>query len=135
MSFVFIDATQAKAVISCKSTLTSIDKEHPKSLRKYGVENVYLFAETCDEKRLPKLREAALKAGYSGLWCLYTIGNDTASFKTDEPALLSFGDTILRAATRASRKKSRSGKPKKLPATKRVPPPRKTTSTKKQSQK
>jgi hypothetical protein len=104
MSFVFVDAKQARAVISCKSVLKSIDKDHPKALKKYGVEHVYLFAETCDAKRLPALQKAALKAGYAGAWCLYTTGSDTASFTTDEPALHTFGDTVLKAAKKAPKK-------------------------------
>jgi hypothetical protein len=104
MNFVFVDAKQARVVVSCKSVLNSIDKDHPNALKKYGVQYVYLFAETCDAKRMPALRKAALKAGYAGVWCLYTTGSDTASFTTDEPALHTFGDTVLKVAIKTANK-------------------------------
>ena len=37
MDFRFIKAKSARAVISCKSSLKSIDKNYPKDLRKYGL--------------------------------------------------------------------------------------------------
>src|SRR6266849_10235424 len=45
MDFRFVEAGSVRAVVSCKSSLDTIDKAYPKSLRKYGVKTVFLFAE------------------------------------------------------------------------------------------
>jgi len=95
MDFTFIEAAHARAVVSCKSSLGAIDKQYPKDLKKYGVRNIFLFAECCAEDDFPRLREAAIKAGYRGLWCLYLTRGST--FKTDERMYVSFGDALSRA--------------------------------------
>src|SRR5216684_1407952 len=47
MEFKFVGIAHARAVISCKSQLTSVDKGYPKALKKFGVKKVFLFAECC----------------------------------------------------------------------------------------
>jgi hypothetical protein len=96
MEFTFIEAAHARAVVSCKSTLKSIDKDYPKDLKKYGVKNIFLFAECCAEADYPRLRKAAKKAGYRGLWCLY-LTRGSAFFETDESMYVAFGDAVMKA--------------------------------------
>ena len=97
MVFKFVLASSARAVVSCKSKLTSVDKDYPKALKKYGVTDVFLFAECCDEADYPKLLKAAKKAGYRGLWCLYLTRKNSAEFRTDEKMLVAFGDAVHKA--------------------------------------
>ena len=99
MDFKFVEASSVLAVISCKSQLTEIDKSYPASLKRYGVKKVFLFAECCVESRLTSLQRKACKAGYKGLWFLYSVEESTGFVKTDEPALKSFGDEILRSVS------------------------------------
>jgi hypothetical protein len=96
MEFTFVQAEQVRAVISCKSRLTAIDKVYPKDLKGFGVKNIFLFAESCEETKLSSLRKTAKKAGYRGLWCLYQTQNPTV-FKTDDNMLIAFGDAVHRA--------------------------------------
>lgn len=69
MNFKFVRANLVRAVVSCKSQLDSIDSDYPKALKKFGIEKVFLFAESCRQGRLASLRTVAKKAGYRGLWC------------------------------------------------------------------
>src|SRR4051812_7726536 len=71
MEFKFIEASCVRSVVSCKSLFTSIDKAYPPALKKFGVENVFLFAECCRESKWPRLRDRAIKAGYRDVSCLY----------------------------------------------------------------
>lgn len=98
MDFTFIEARNARAVVSCKSSLKAIDKAYPKDLRKYGVKDIFLFAECCEEADFHRLREAARKAGYRGFWCLYLTQGST--FTTDESMYVAFGDAITRAVSK-----------------------------------
>jgi len=100
MVFKFVKASSARAIVSCKSKLTDIDKSYPKSLKKYGVADIFLFAECCQENDFPKLEKAAKKAGYRGLWCLYLTDKDSPSFRTDEKMLINFGDAVHKAVSR-----------------------------------
>jgi hypothetical protein len=97
MEFRFVHAASVRAVVSCKSSLDRIDKDYPKALKKYGVANVFLFAECCREKRFPRLRQSSLTAGYCDLCCLYLVGDDDSTFKTDGPSYVEFGKNILKA--------------------------------------
>jgi hypothetical protein len=97
MDFKFIKTANVRAIVSCKSRLTSIDKSYPKALKKYGVRNVFLFAESCEESQLARLRKSARKAGYRGVWCLYQTQLPGAAFKTDEQMLIGFGDAVQKA--------------------------------------
>jgi hypothetical protein len=99
MDFKFIRAQGVRAVVSCKSRLDSIDQNYPKALKQFGIAKVFLFAECCRHDRLDALRKAALKAGYGGLWCLYTTeaGTEETSFRTDETMYVEFGKAIRKA--------------------------------------
>ena len=58
MDFRFILASRAKVVVSCKSTLSSIDIHYPAALKAFGVKKVFLFAECCEESRLAGLEKS-----------------------------------------------------------------------------
>jgi hypothetical protein len=96
MEFKFVEAEKAVAVVSCKSSLRSIDKAYPKALKKVGVDAVFLFAECCPEKRFESLKKSALAAGYRGLWCLYLV-QDGGPFTTPETMYIDFGRAVLEA--------------------------------------
>jgi hypothetical protein len=96
MNFKFIEAGNVRAIVSCKSTLSAIDKAYPKALQKHGVAKIFLFAECCQDAHFARLRKAARSAGYRGLWCLYLTQKD-GSFKTDESMYVAFGEAVLKA--------------------------------------
>jgi hypothetical protein len=96
MSFKFIRAEDARAVVSCKSQLNSIDTSYPKALSKFGVADVFLFAESCKKNRYAALNKAAKKAGYRGLWCLY-LTEVNGTFVTDDRQYIEFGNAIAKA--------------------------------------
>jgi hypothetical protein len=97
MDFKFVEAAKVRAIVSCKSRLTAIDQVYPKALKKFGVKHIFLFAESCEETQLSRLRKTARGAGYRGLWCLYQTQKTASSFKTDEKMLIGFGDAVYRA--------------------------------------
>jgi hypothetical protein len=99
MNFKFVHAEAVRAVVSCKSQLDSIDSKYPKALMKFGIDQVFLFAESCRHDRLIALRAAAKKGGYSGLWCLYTTetGAEDPFIKADEAMYIEFGKAIRKA--------------------------------------
>ena len=99
MNFKFVQADAVRAVVSCKSQLDSIDSDYPKALKAFGIRKVFLFAESCRQDRLDALRTAAKKAGYSGVWCLYTTekGLEDPFIKADENMYVEFGKAIREA--------------------------------------
>lgn len=100
MHFRFIGSDSVLAVISCKSHATSVDAAYPKSLRAFGVKHVFLFAECCLAKHLPRLRKAAKSAGYAGLWCLYQMRSSRDSNIIKDEAMWSgFGRAVETAVT------------------------------------
>ena len=99
MDFKFVKASSVLAVISCKSKLTAIDRDYPTSLKKYGVKKVFLLAECCDESQLKSLKRRAYKAGYKGLWVLYSVEKSTGYVRTDELELKNFGDKIFKSVS------------------------------------
>ena len=99
MEFKFVEASSVLAVISCKSKLTTIDKRYPPSLKKYGVEKVFMLAECCAESRKESLKKKAREAGYKGLWFLYSITKTKEVVTTDDHTLKNFGDEILRSVS------------------------------------
>jgi len=109
MDFRFVSAANVRAVVSCKSQLraTGIDRAYPKDLKKYGVKNIFLFAECCDETQFPGLRKKAREAGYCGLCCLYLTQAQNSSFRTDELMYDAFGTAALRAVKRPRRAHAR----------------------------
>ncbi len=73
MHFKFIDCKDAIAVISCKSVITSVDKEHRtyiKALKPY-VDKIFIFAECCEPSAVKRLKRSAQAAGCDGFWYLY----------------------------------------------------------------
>jgi hypothetical protein len=97
MDFRFILASSAKIVVSCKSSLTSIDKAYPVILKRFGVKNVFLFAECCEAKRYNALKASAKKAGYAGLCCLYFTTTADPGFKVNEQLYEDFVSAILKS--------------------------------------
>ena len=98
MEFKFVEASSVLAVISCKSKLRDIDKKYLPSLKKHGVEEVFLFAECCDESQKGSLKQRASRAGYKGLWFLYVETPD-GFVKTDDKELSDFGHNVLRSVS------------------------------------
>ena len=97
MNFKFIRARKAVAVISCKSTLKSIDTDHPKDLKKFGIKNVFLFAETCPKGSFARLSKSAKNAGYKGLWCLYFTDTDGSMVSIEDAMHMAFIDALKKA--------------------------------------
>jgi len=77
MDFCFVEYSHAIAVISCKSYLTSIDVDYPRTMKRY-VKNVWLFAECCPKGKEAALRQKARKAGYKGFYYLYPWDHKTS---------------------------------------------------------
>jgi hypothetical protein len=94
MEFSFINVDRVRAVVSCKSVLGTIDKEYPRSLRRHGVEKVFLFAECCRKARFEHLIKSSKGAGYLGLWCLYFAEEELVN---NESHYVDFGDTVAKA--------------------------------------
>ncbi len=96
MHFKFVNANTVKAVVSCKSQLDSIDKQYPKSLKKYGVKDVFLFVECCKNTHYPLLEKRARQAGYRGLWPLY-LTSKVESCITNDNMYVDFRDKVRKA--------------------------------------
>jgi hypothetical protein len=90
MDFRFVHASEARAVVSCKSELGRIDAKYPAGLKKYGIKKVLLFAECCPFRRFDTLRKQAKAAGYAGLWCLYLTKADKTQIQIDDKIHVSF---------------------------------------------
>jgi hypothetical protein len=100
MDFKFIKSTDARAIISCKSLARSIDTNYSKVMKAYNISCVYLVAECCDPKALPRLAGQAKRAGYSGFCSLYTMQKRTAVFSVNEPGILEFVMAMRDLATK-----------------------------------
>jgi hypothetical protein len=95
MEFMFVESSAVKAVISCKSEMTNIDLEYPKLMEELGVNKVFLFAERCSLTNYGVLREKALEAGYSGLWCSYfTEGTTPDEYSVDPEHFMDLRETL-----------------------------------------
>ncbi|MCX6864867.1 MAG: hypothetical protein NTV46_01370 [Verrucomicrobia bacterium] len=94
MEFLFVEAKHVKAVVSCKSTLASIDTEYPAQLRAIGVNSVILFAECCSKTNFENLKQQAIVAGYTGLWCSYFTLSSGNEVEVDEEHHLQFHSAI-----------------------------------------
>lgn len=73
MHFKFINCNDAIAVISCKSMITAVDKEHKayiNTLKPY-VDKIFIFAECCEPSAVKRLKRSAQAAGCEGFWYLY----------------------------------------------------------------
>jgi hypothetical protein len=100
MDFAFVQAQQAKAVVSCKSKLDSIDTRYPKVLREFGVRNVLLLAECCREKDFNRLCETGRRAGYRAICCLYFTKQDGSFLRLATSELVEFTQLVFKAVTR-----------------------------------
>jgi hypothetical protein len=98
MDFRFIRVTHARAVVSCKSVLTSIDRKYPATLKKFGVKRVFLFAECCRHNDLARLRKTAKKAGYAGVFCLYLTETGNPRIKRSDRDYRAFTDAVIKIA-------------------------------------
>jgi len=108
MNFSFVKASKVRFVVSCKSLLSSIDSDYPRTLKRYGVGKIFLFAESCDESQVDRLRKKAIQVGYSGMWCLYTTNKNQPSFLgTNGGMLVEFGQKLLAAVKRKRRHKAK----------------------------
>lgn len=100
MDFKFIKCSATLAVISCKSFLTSIDKDYCRNLKTYKVKNTLLFAECCFSTSVQTLERNARRAGYKGFCYVYTVDKKNNSIvKEDEEVYLSFLGAIRKLVT------------------------------------
>lgn len=94
MDFKFIRASRVRAVVSCKSVVTSIDEGYPEQLEKFGVSDVFLFGECCSKTNYANLKHRAQDAGYINLFCAYFTESDSPSPVRDEQHHFEFYDRI-----------------------------------------
>ena len=97
MLFKFIEVAHTRAVVSCKSHLTTIDVHYPKALKKFGVKKIFLFAESCSITSFDTLRKRAKAAGYADLCCLYFTGPRGTLEEVNEKLWMDFGEAVIQA--------------------------------------
>lgn len=90
MDFKFIKASEAIAVISCKSLTRVVDPDYCKDLMPYNITKVYLVCECCSPRATKRLSEQAKKAGYSGFHYLYEMEKGGSTFAVNETGILDF---------------------------------------------
>lgn len=78
MDFRFINESDVKVVISCKSYLTSsdIEVEYFDNLKKF-VPRIWLFTECCGPRSAASIAKNAINAGYEHFFHLYTWSKTT----------------------------------------------------------
>ena len=108
MDFRFVETSNVRAVVSCKSRLATIDDEYPRLLAKHSISNVILFAECCARSNYENLKGKALAAGYSGLWCAYFLGESEDEMIEDENHRLDFWHAVRALFSTASTEKDTS---------------------------
>jgi hypothetical protein len=89
MNFKFINCEDAVAIISCKSQISSVDKNYCPNMKPY-VDTVLLFAECCEPRAIKGLKRSAQKAGYKGFWYLYACDHKTMECTIDENEWMDF---------------------------------------------
>lgn len=94
MEFVFVESKNVKGVISCKSILAAVEQGYPEKIIAMGIEYTALFAEACSRSNYENLKQQAIEAGYSGLWCSYFTESSGSEFVSDDFHLLAFKDHI-----------------------------------------
>ncbi|OHB98500.1 MAG: hypothetical protein A2W74_04450 [Planctomycetes bacterium RIFCSPLOWO2_12_38_17] len=102
MNFKFISCQDAVAVISCKSSIASVDKTYTKAMGPY-VNKVFLFAECCEPRAVKRLKKSALTAGYEGFWYLYAC-DKTMQCTVDENEWINFLDVLKKLVDAHSRR-------------------------------
>ena len=93
MDFWFINPSAVRAVVSCKTTIrraSEVDGSYAKDLRAYGVNRLWLFAESCHAGRVPSITQKARKAGYDRFFHLYTLDTKTGATMPSESSWLAF---------------------------------------------
>lgn len=85
MDFRFVKKDHVKAVISCKSFLTTakIEKDYIENMKKY-TDQVWLFAECCGPESVQTIKDTSLGFGYNKFWHLYTWSRSSGETKLDE---------------------------------------------------
>jgi hypothetical protein len=103
MDFKFVERRLAVAVVSCKSLIDAIEREHREYVRKLRpyVEHIFLFAECCSPKRVTLLKKRAKEAGYAGFGYLYTFDETTSECVNNQKAWLAFLDAVAAKVRRA----------------------------------
>jgi hypothetical protein len=103
MDVTFVDSRSAIAVVSCKSSIRTVDVEYCERMKQY-VSDVLLFAECCAPGAVERLKRSAESAGYKGFWYLYTCTR-TSEHVHDENEWDNFLDVIKRIAARRTRRR------------------------------
>ncbi len=112
MDFVFVEHDNALAVISCKSSVTTVDKDYAKAIKTH-LPNLFLFGECCSPGAVGRLKRAAKAAGYKGFWYLYTYDAKTEICVEDENVWQSFLQTLEKAVRVSIGQRSASGTSRK----------------------
>jgi hypothetical protein len=94
MDFLFVESKHVKAVVSCKSKLTTIDEAYPKLMAEHGITKVFLFAECCSRSNYENLKSQAILAGYVGVWCAYFTTGQEGAIEEDENHYVDFWTTL-----------------------------------------
>jgi hypothetical protein len=116
MNFSFVKASKVRFVVSCKSLLSSVDADYPATLKQFGVSKIFLFAESCDESHVERLRKKAVQSGYAGMWCLYTTNKKNPSLLgTNDGMLIEFGQKMLAAAKPKGQRRTQKAKRRNTP--------------------
>ncbi|MDX2303733.1 MAG: hypothetical protein NW226_13090 [Microscillaceae bacterium] len=96
MDFRFIEQSEAKVVISCKSFIkveSKIEVDYCNEMRNY-VNQIWLFAECCPPKKSPALKTKAKQIGYDNFWHLYTLDQKTGEAKDALDEWLNFVEKV-----------------------------------------
>jgi hypothetical protein len=105
MDFVFIEASSALAVVSCKSSLDAIrakEKAYCKAMKGY-VQKVFLLVECCAGKAVAALDRAATRAGYDAFCHLYTLDPGSHVCVPNEPGWQALAELVLALGKRRQR--------------------------------
>lgn len=108
MDFVFVEHKNVVAVISCKSSVTAVDKDYAKAMKPH-VPNLFLFGECCSPSAVDRLKAAAEDAGYKGFWYLYTYDRRTEECEKDERVWQDFLQSLKAVVNKSVNRRSSSG--------------------------
>ena len=103
MNFKFIKCSDAVAVISCKSSIESIDTTYCSDFLNYNVTDIFLFAECCRSGSIRRLTRQAKSAGYKGFFYLYSVKGNRSFIQQDQQVYSEFVKTIENISKMASR--------------------------------
>lgn len=81
MDFRFIRKSNAIAIVSCKSYVTSnvinSEKQYCKEMKAF-VKKVWMFGECCSPTSVDTLKATAVNVGFDKFWCAYTFNKRTS---------------------------------------------------------